>query len=432
MGFFVFFCYLCVTNVLQRFSAMKQQSKTATASIYLDTLRPKQNGQCSLKVKITFNRQRKYYQTGLELIPEEFTKVMEGKRKTNEQAQTLARILAFQAKAQKAIDALRVFTFSAFEEIYLEQRNITDNVYLALDAQINQLKSEGRISTSDSFKNTKNSLQQFSKKLTFAEITPSFLKKYEAWMLKQGKSITTVGIYLRSLRVIFNQQNIDNSLYPFGEGKGKYSIPTGKNIKKALTIEEISRIYNYEAPANSMKAMAKDYWLFLYLSNGMNVKDFCLLKWKNIEGNTLTYHRAKTKRSKRESQSITVSLKPESLEIIRKWGVPSLSPEAFIFPHLQPGITPERERAIYQQLTKIINKYMKEIAKETGIEKEVTTYFARHSFATVLKRSGASVEMISELLGHSSVNVTQSYLGSFEREQIEEQTNVLTSFKKAQ
>ena len=95
-------------------------------------------------------------------------------------------------------------------------------------------------------------------------------------------------------------------------------------------------------------------------------------------------------------------------------------------------MTAEQERATYQGLTKTINIYMKQIASEVGINKNVTTYFARHSFATVLKRSGVKIEMISELLGHSSVDVTESYLDSFEKEQIQKETNALTlGFKKA-
>ena len=246
-------------------------------------------------------------------------------------------------------------------------------------------------------------------------------------MIKNKKSISTVGIYLRSLRAIFNQQNIDTSLYPFGTGKNKYTIPASKNIKKALTVEEIARIYNYEAASMSAMDKAKDYWIFLYLSNGINIKDFCLLKWKDIKGNMLTYKRAKSQRSKRESKLISVALKDETTAIIKKWGQPSINKEAYIFPHLQPEFTAEKQRAVYQQLTKTINKYTKLIAKEVGIEKNVTSYYSRHSFATVLKRSGAKTEMISELLGHSSVNTTESYLDSFENEQIQEQTQALTA-----
>lgn len=421
--------YLCVTNVLQN---KVEVMKTAKASIYLDKSRPKANGLCSVKIKVTYNRKRKYFSTGIDLSPEEFETVFFGKRKTDKQKEIKTKVEYFEAKANDVIKILSVFSFDAFEEQYLDERNTADSVSFAFDKYISNLKLENRIGTAVSYECAKTSIAKFNKDLTFAEVTPTFLKKYENWMLNKGNSVSTVGIYLRSLRAIYNLQNIDRSVYPFGTGKNKYTIPTSKNTKKALTLEEIGKIYNYDAEPNTTKEMAKDYWLFLYLSNGMNVKDFCLLKWENIENNMLSYKRAKTERSQRESKLISVSLKPESLAIIKKWGQPSVNKEAFIFPHLNHKMNAEQRRATYQQLTRIINKYVKQIAKETGIDKNVTTYFARHSFATVLKRSGAKIEMISELLGHSNVGVTESYLDSFEKEQIQKETDVLTTgFKKA-
>jgi integrase/recombinase XerD len=404
----------------------------AQASIYLDELRVKKNGKCAVKIRITYNRQRSYFPTGIDLTPEEFEQVMHGQRRTADQREALLKLNHLFGKAETLIDKLPVFTFSAFEENYLEQRNTLNSVSFAFDKYIEQLIGEKRIGTAVTYKCARNSIAEFRKNLTFAEVTPELLKKYESKMLKEGNSISTVGIYLRSFRAIYNQQGIDKSLYPFGEQKSKYSIPTSRNIKKALTLEEIGKIYHYAAPTGSTKEMAKDYWLFLYLCNGMNVKDFCLLKWTNIEGQILTYKRAKTERSRKESKLISVALKPETLEIIKKWGQPSILKEAYIFPHLKLGLSAEGERAIYQQLTKTINKYMKRISSELGLNKEVTSYFARHSFATVLKRSGAKIEMISELLGHSSVDITESYLDSFEMEQIHKETDALTAaFRKA-
>ncbi len=406
----------------------------AQASIYLDELRVKKNGKCAVKIRITYNRQRSYFPTGIDLTPEEFEQVMHGQRRTAEQKEALLKLNHLFGKAETLIDKLPVFTFSAFEENYLEQRNTLNSVSFAFDKCIEQLRNENRFGTADCYEYAIRSITEFNKgkDLTFAEITPNLLKKYEIKMLKDGKSASTIGIYLRCLRAIYNQQGIDKSLYPFGEQKSKYSIPTSRNIKKALTHEEIGKIYHYAAPTGSTKEMAKDYWLFLYLCNGMNVKDFCLLKWSNIDGQILTYKRAKTQSSRKESKLISVALKPETLEIIKRWGQPSISKEAYIFPHLKQDLTAEGERATYKQLTKIINEYMKRISSELGLNKEVTTYFARHSFATVLKRSGAKIEMISELLGHSSVAVTDSYLDSFEMEQIHKETDALTAaFRKA-
>jgi integrase len=381
---------------------------------------------------VTFNRVRKYYSTGIELSPKEFEKVFNNQRQSKEQKNIYDSINVFISKANLAIKSLIIFTFDAFEENYLTDRNTTDSVSFAFDKYIKELNLDKRIGTAVSYECARNSLMKFKKDLTFAEVSPAFLKKYENWMLDGKRSVTTIGIYLRSLRAIYNLQNIDKSIYPFGEAKNKYSIPSSRNIKKALTVEEIAKIYNYEAVPRSTKEMAKDYWLFLYLCNGMNVKDFCLLKWQNIDGDMLNYTRAKTQRSKKESRTISVALKPETMEILKKWGQPSILKDAYIFPHLNSKMDAVKERAAYQQLTKIINKYIKQIAKEVGINKNITSYFARHSFATVLKRSGAKIEMISELLGHSSVDVTESYLDSFEKEQIQKETDVLTiGFRKA-
>ena len=407
----------------------------AEASIYFDNLRPKKNEKCSVKIRVTFLGTRKYFSTGVELKPEDFENAMsteKGTHKSPEQKDAYSKINKCLTKAVEVINILPVFTFSAFEESYLEQRNTRSSVSFAFDKYIDELKSEGRIGTASSYECAKTSISKFKKDLTFAEVTPALLKKYQIDMLKAGKSLTTVGIYLRSFRAIFNLQNIDKSLYPFGDGKNKYSIPKGRNIKKALTVEEIAKIYNYEAPAGSTKEMAKDYWLFLYLCNGMNVKDFCLLKWGNIDGQMLTYNRSKTERSQKESKLISVALKPETMEIIKKWGQPSISKDAYIFPHLKPKMSAEIKRATYKQLTKTLNKYTKVICSELKINDNVTTYFARHSFATVLKRAGAKIEMISELLGHSSVDVTENYLDSFEKEHIQKETDVLTAgFRKA-
>ena len=406
--------------------------KKAEARIYLDSKRPKKSGECSVKIRISFNRVRRYFSTGIYLTINDFDSITQGKRRTQEQKEKQIKLNYFLTKANKIIDHLSVFTFSSFEEQFLEQRNVQNSVSFAFDKYISELKQESRLGTAVSYERKKNSLESFQKNFTFAEVSLKFLTKYEKWMLDTGKSVTTIGIYLRSLRAIYNQQNIDVSVYPFCESKNKYSIPTSKNIKKALTLEEISKIYNYKAEPESTTEMARDYWMFLYLCNGMNVKDFCLLKWKNIDGEMLNYNRAKTERSKKESKLISVALKDETWDIIKKWGQPSISKEAYIFPHLRNKMDDLSKRKVYQQLTKTINKYVKRVAKEVGIDKNVTSYFARHSFATVLKRSGTGVELISELLGHSSVNITESYLDSFEKEHIQKETDVLTQgFNKA-
>jgi integrase/recombinase XerD len=404
--------------------------KAASVSPFIDKFHPKTDEIRVVSIRVTHNRKRKYYGTKVRLKPTAFDKIMTAKRRSEAENKIYNEIISYHNKAVKVIEQLPIFTFSKFEEMYFENRNATDSVSYAFDKYINELREEERIGTAVSYECAKGSIDKFKKDLKFADINLTFLKKYESWMLTNDKSRTTIGIYLRSLRTIFNRQSIDKSLYPFGIGKGKYSIPTGRNIKKALTLEEISKIFEYKAPKKSMLEMAKDYWIFIYLCNGLNVKDLCLLKRRDVQGDVLTFERAKSKRTKNNGEKITVSLKPRAKDIIKKWGQLSVNPETYVFPHLQKGMTAETERKQIQQVTKNINKYMKRIAKELELSKKVTTSFGRHSFATVLRNKGVSTEFISEAMGHSNIKTTKSYLAGFEQEAIHKITEALTNFAK--
>jgi len=407
----------------------------ANAHIYLDS-RPKKDGTRLVKIRITFNRKQKYYPTDVHLMEDEFEKVMFGKKRTREQKKIKQKLEVFYNKADKIIDNLKVFTFQKFEDLYSESRDLLNTIQEAYAKRIEHLRLDNKINTAITYECAINSLDEFilkkykKKTIQFADISPELLKKYERFMLDNGRSTTTISMYLRTLRAMFNSHEIDKSIYPFG--KDKYQIPNSRNIKKALTIEEIGQIYNYEAKPNSPEDKAKDYWLFLYLCNGMNVVDFCSLRWSNINNDTLTFERAKTKTTNKERKLITVYLKPEIMAIIKKWGQLSTNKDLFVFPHFNKEMDAEQQRRVVKQLTKNINKYIKRIAIDLGINRNVTTYYARHSFATILQRSGADISMISDLLGHSSVSVTEGYLDGFEKEQIQEKTNALTlGFNKA-
>lgn len=216
--------------------------------------------------------------------------------------------------------------------------------------------------------------------------------------------------------------------YPFG--KRKYIIPTGRNIKKALTLDEIANIYNYNTEEKSIDDMCRDFWIFIYLCNGLNVKDFCLLKYKNIEEDFIVFNRAKTIRTRRSNpEPIRISIKEDARRIIDKWGQNQFSSDTYIFPFLTAEMTLEKQRDIVKLPTRLINEHMKQIAEDLRICKPVTTYYARHSFATILKNSGVSTEFISEALGHTSLETTKSYLAGFEQDAIRKTTDVLISFK---
>jgi integrase/recombinase XerD len=409
---------------------MKQMN--VTASVVPDKRRLKENDTLPMKLRITFKGERKYYSTGYDLTEDDWKDIKKGstRRDLRETAKSLAEI---QVNAQKCCDSLDSFSFTKFESAYFPKSIITKDLQSIFDAQIKELNANGQIGTATAYSCACVSLHKFKPVLKLEHITPDFLRDYEKWFIGQGKSVTTVSMYVRTLRTILNiaiqQGMMSVEDYPFG--KRKYIIPVGRNIKKALTLEEIEKIYNYSAESGSNAERCRDYWIFIYLCNGLNVKDLCLLKYANINGDFITFHRAKTARTRRgSSEPIRISLKEEAKQIITKWGQQPLMADTYVFPCLKEGMTPVQERDQIQLLTHLINDHMKAIAKSLGFNKPVTTYYARHSFATILKNSGVSTEFISEALGHSSLTTTKNYLAGFEQEAIKKATDILVSFNK--
>lgn len=401
------------------------------AATVLDTRRVKQDGTFPVKLRITFERKQQYYPTPYDITKTEFERVMFSKRLNDAEKSLKKSIAAFENKAIDIIEALPVFTWKAFEKHYLTNRGAKDTINLAFANYANNLRDNDRIGTAVSYECAQSSLNKFSPGARFADVTTDFLRRYEKYMVNAGNSITTVGIYLRSLRTLFNnaigEGMLSKEYYPFG--KKKYEIPTGNNTKKALTLKDIAAIYFYKPEAGTTADMAKDYWMFMYLCNGINVKDMCLLKYENIKGEVLEFERAKTTRTKRKVEPIRVSLADDAKDIIKKWGNTRNDGSTYIFPVLTKGITAVRERQLIQQLTGVINDHMKAITGILGIDTDCTTYAARHSFATILQRSGASTEFISEALGHTNVKTTQNYLAGFEDESKKETVKALTAFK---
>lgn len=403
--------------------------KKATTSLFLDRYHPQQNSKCRIKLCVTHNRQRKYYQTKYSLTVDEFESVMGNPRK--EDFKNIRRELnSMEVKANDVIQKMTFFDWKLFDKRFTDDRNVGTEVNAAYEAYVSDLEREGQISTASTYNCAKRSLNAFASNLLFIDVTPEFLKKYEKWMIAEGNSPTTISIYLRTLRTLINkgiaEGDIVKESYPFG--KRRYEMPKSRNTKKALRLDEIARIFKYEAQPGTTREMAKDFWIFIYLCNGLNVKDLCRLQYKNIEGDILSFNRAKTSSTNRENDLIRLKLSEHAKNIIERWGQEKKGPETYIFPVLYKGVTPKKERDLVQLKTHLINEHMKKIAEELEIDKPATTYYARHSFATVLKRSGKSYEKISEALGHKSLKTTMNYLDGFEDDTLDDISKALTAF----
>lgn len=267
--------------------------------------------------------------------------------------------------------------------------------------------------------NSFNSLNNFTKNkldISFNIINVAWLERYEKWLRNNGNKETTISLMFRTLRSAFNkaikEQCAQKSDYPFNEYKvSKFDTSTQK---RAISKADILRFTEFNEPIgqNGYFQLSKDIFIFSYLCGGINFTDIANLTKDNIVNGRLQYIRQKT------GKLIKIGIPDESMKIIRKY---ETDDTGYLFPILDRKIhkTPLQKQNRIHKIRKKVNCNLREIGKRLGIEINVTTYVARHSFASVLKKSGVNIAIISEALGHSDLATTQIYLDSFDNEQID-------------
>ena len=280
---------------------------------------------------------------------------------------------------------------------------------------IAQLKDEGRLGYALSVQQVCNSLLKYRGHLDiyFSEIDVNWLKAYESWLRRCNLADNTIGIRFRTLRAVYNlalaEGIVKVDCYPFK--KYKVSKLHKETAKRAITKEQVKQVIEYDVSrARFYKRLAVDMFTFSYLMGGINFTDMAFLTDKNFDGERLVYIRQKTKKL------IMLPLQEKAVEIVNRY---RSSQRKYVFPVLDNRErTPRQIRNRIYDVLDNVNGYLADIGKELGIELKISSYVARHSYATVLKRSGVSTSVISESLGHSSERVTQIYLDSFENRQL--------------
>jgi integrase/recombinase XerD len=399
-------------------------------SLIPDCRRKKNNARLPVKLRITYKGTRKYYGTGYDVSEDEWN-VINSIDAKGDLRDIKIDLSVIEKDAKKCCGEIVPFSFMQFEDKFFDQKIQYENLKSAFDAYIKELKENGQFGNAASYQTACNTLHKFKSNLKFEDITKEFLQKFENWMLANDYSISTVGVYVRPLRAVINLAKDKGvykpEYYPFG--KRKYIIPTSKNTKKSLSKEQIKKVFDYNTTAETNMDRAKDFWIFSYLCNGMNMMDIAKLKWKNADSSTITFIREKTKRTIKGNPITITAIRNDHInKILLKWGSQVFERDDYIFDVIDKGDPLETARKKIQQFTKVTNKWMKKMGEDLGFEISLTTYVARHSFATILVRSGAPLAFASQSLGHSNILTTQRYFAGFELAAQIEYTKVLTDF----
>ena len=377
------------------------------------------NNESPLMIRVCKDRKMKYQSLGISILPKYWDFKANKPTSKCPNKEYIERLIAEKVKVytDKVIEFKsqeKEFTATSLMEKVNKpvKRKTVQEVF---NQYIQELESANRLRYADMYKCTMHSLIKFNKHLdiSFSDMNTIWLKRYEVWLQSQGLAINTLGTRFRHLRVIYNfaieEKIVKSEYYPFNSFKvSKLSQTTAK---RSIQKDEILSVLNYQGQT-PLECLAIDLFTFSYLAAGINFGDIARLTKDNILENRLIYIRKKTQKQ------IKVSLQEQAIKLIQKYSMPD---NPYLFPILSSFHKTEQQKVnrIHKIIAKV-NKSLKEIGERLNIPIDLTTYVARHSFATVLKRSGVNTSLICEALGHSSERVTQIYLDSFGNDQMED------------
>lgn len=414
---------------------------------FLDDIRkPKEGNNYSVRLRIISESKPYYYATPVKATPEDYQKITGSspRGKIRNKRDIIWKLLK---RAEEIILDMEGFYPEEFRARYKGKQTDKSNVWGAFDTYIAYLKKKGRVNYASTYETAKKSFMAFIKDRrkdpdpTFDKITKRWLEDYEDWGKEEIKkndrrkprlSRSTIGINTRNLKVLFNIALKDGGAKknPFLE----YSPPTSENVKKALSIEEIIKIGHYETDSK-FRSYYRDIFIFSYLGSGINFADIFRLTYENIETYTtskgeekeyIVYERKKTS-SKPKATKKTTPMLPRMKTIIEKWGNQKRTDDTYIFKALN-GCRTEAERVRkVKQATKACNVHLEAIASDLGI-KHITTYSARHSWATHAVQSGQGLHFVQKQLGHSDPKTTEGYIDSLGPELLEKAVSFLANF----
>lgn len=310
---------------------------------------------------------------------------------------------------------------SSEQLIHIVENAVTDTTVLNyFDKKIEGLTKKGKIGNAKTYRTAKNKLKDYlSHDIKFIEMNRIWLKKYKDWLEEQKYKDTSISVYLRTLRALYNtaiEEGYAKAIeYPFGRNSVIKGLSTDTE-KRAITKAEVEKIWKLKLPNGSKIKDAQNYFMFGYYGWGINFIDMAYLKWSDIENDRISYVRYKTRGKKKKKISFAVTPQIKSILTYYKKKT-EVSANAYVFPILDKNfhITPTQQKNRIHKVLNQVNGNLKEIAALTGIKTKLTTYVWRHTFATVLKNElNASTEVISEMMGHSDVLTTATYLAQFD------------------
>ena len=300
------------------------------------------------------------------------------------------------------------------------------SLFTFMHGVIAQLKQLGKVRTSETYTATLNSFMAFREEqdVPLDGISSDLMLMYEAYLKARGVRMNTISFYIRNLRAVYNRA-VEKRLTPQNNPFRHVYTGVDKTVKRAIPIKDIKALKELDLSMKPSLDFARDMFMFSFYTRGMSFVDMAYLKKTDLQNGILIYRRRKT------GQELNIKWEKCMAEIIAKYpenktdfllpiikekgnGRNSESHQACLNGRVVTDEGEANERRQYDNALHLVNYRLKELSTMLKLQRPLTMYVARHSWASAAKEKNVPLSVISEGMGHDSEATTQIYLASLE------------------
>lgn len=247
------------------------------------------------------------------------------------------------------------------------------------------------------------------------QVGPEVMEDFQRWLHDKGICRNTISFYMRNLRAIYNRavrEGYTPDRRPFA------NVFTGveRTRKRALSHQYLKKIKNLDLSGVPHLCRVRDLFMLSFYCMGISFVDLAFLKKSDISGNRISYRRAKT------CQTISFTVTSKIRSIMKKYAA---APDSEFLLNIIEDYQGDCRRQ-YLSAINLINRHLKKIGRMAGIPENLTSYVARHSWASLAKSKNISLSVISDALGHENEHTTLIYLDTVGVDSIDRANAIVT------
>ncbi len=404
----------------------------ASVKIILWTADKKKNGTCPIAIRIIKDRKPRYVFTGQYILKKEWDKDLCRVRKSHPNSNRLNNLL-LKKLAETNNTVLELDTNNenvTSKEIKNRIKKVSKNIsfFDIADQRIDAYKKKGTFSVSNAEQSIVNNIKKFvnEENLLFQDITVPFIERFKVFCsstLEQSpRTITNQLIFTRTLfNIAISEGIIDSKYYPFASDNIKIKI--GSGLKIGLTKEEIEKIEDLDLERDSTIWHTKNIWLLAFYFAGVRISDVIQLRWSDFKDGRLNYVMHKN------DKPVSLKIPKKANKILKAYRKNRKSLKDYVFPFLHKA-NKDDKRDIFRKsrnASRLFNKYLKRIAIQADIDKNLSNHIARHSFGNI---AGDKIHplMLQKLYRHSDLKTTINYQANFIHKEADEALDSVVDF----